>query len=115
MDQQTALIISLIVEIFVAFIYAQLHQFKVAILVTLAAAGTLITHPLVWWLFKILTTHLGYIERSVLIETGVFSIEALIFKLSSGYCWRISFELALITNFASYFIGIAIYYVISRL
>ena len=104
-QQFGALLLSLLIEAFMAVIVGYGWWDHPYTLAMIALAATLITHPVVWFLFAAGEGYLNYGLRLVFIELLVVGVEAVAFHWGTRYPLRRSVLLSLMTNSASLLFG----------
>jgi hypothetical protein len=113
-----ALIISIAIETAIVSIWGKFRKLEWRLLAIVAAAGTLITHPILWKLFNdILPTSNEnvsptdrYNDLALLLEIPVFIVEGSIYKWVMKYSWLASMSISLMANLASYLFGVWFWY-----
>ena len=110
-QQFGALLLSLLLEAFMAVIVGYGWWGHPYTLAMIAIAATLITHPFVWFLFAAGEEYLNYGLRLVFIELLVVGVEAVAFHWGARYPLRRSVLLSLMTNSASLLFGKLIFQV----
>jgi hypothetical protein len=105
-SQSIALVISIVIESLFVACWGQLYRLNWQSLVIAATGGTLVTHPLLWQIFIALPSSLSFTDRSLLLEPLVAIIEGIVYRLVTGYSWRLCAALSFGANLASYTCGI---------
>jgi hypothetical protein len=108
-SQIGALALSIVTESLFAIGCAKYFKLEGKLLAITAGAATLITHPILWQLFDNLSTHTSYNLRVLVLETLVFLVEGVAYKLATTYSWRLSLGLSIGANFTSYMCGVLLY------
>jgi hypothetical protein len=107
MSQIAALALSIAIEAVVAFALIRVLGWGSSLNAALAATlGTLITHPIVWFLIPSLEAPIGYAGAVALVEAGVVLAESVAYRLIVPLSWRRSLVASLIANAASTAAGI---------
>ncbi|PSB56323.1 hypothetical protein [Chamaesiphon polymorphus] len=113
-----ALIISIAIETAIVSIWGKFRKLEWRLLAIVAAASTLITHPILWQVFNdLLPTINGegastdrYNELALLLEIPVFIVEGSIYKWVMKYSWLASMSISSIANLGSYLFGVWFWY-----
>ena len=110
MTQFEALGLTLLVEVPVVLGLARLlgverHAGRVA---GIAAAASLITHPLAWLLAGVGGATLSFWTRAGMVETAVVAAETVVYSLALPTDWRRGFALAVVANLLSFGVGLAV-------
>ena len=112
MTQFEALALTLAVEIPVVVGLARYfglrdHPGRVA---AIAAAASLVTHPLAWFLSAATTASLPFWGSAALIETAVIAAETFIYRQALGISTKHALLFSLTANALSFGAGLAIYW-----
>lgn len=111
MDQATALLLSIAVEAAVAAGMLGLSGWGRPLLgVAAAAAGTLITHPLVWGAFPQIELWTNYWTAFAVVEALVVLAETFAYRLILPVEWPRALALSFVANAASATVGMLHYY-----
>jgi hypothetical protein len=112
--QAGALILSIVTESLFAIGYAKYFKLDGKLLVITASAATLVTHPILWQLFTTLAANLSFDVRVLILETLVFLVEGVAYKLATTYSWQLSLGLSFGANITSYTCGVLLYEFLSQ-
>jgi hypothetical protein len=112
--QSGALILSIVIESLFTIGCARYFKLDSKLLAITAIAATLITHPILWHLFVILAAHASFELRVLVLETLVFLVEGLGYKLATTYSWQLSLCLSFGANLSSYMCGVLLYEFLSQ-
>lgn len=104
--ESIALIISIVIESLFVACWGRLYRLNWQAMVIAATGGTLLTHPFLWQIFIALPSSLSFADRSLLLEPPVAIFECIIYRLVTGYPWRLCVALSVGANLASYTCGI---------
>jgi hypothetical protein len=107
--QVGALLLSIATESLVAICWAKYFRLDGKLLALTASAATLITHPIMWQSFATLAAYLSFDLRVLVLETLVFLVEGVAYRLATTYSWRLSLGLSFGANFTSYACGMLLY------
>jgi hypothetical protein len=113
-----ALIISIAIETAIVSIWGKFRKLEWRLLAIVAAASTLITHPILWKVFNDLLPSMNensspadrYNDLALLLEIPVFIVEGSIYKWVMKYSWLASMSISLMANLASYLFGVCFLY-----
>jgi hypothetical protein len=107
------LIISIAIEALVVGIWGKLRKLEWRLLIIVASASTLITHPILWQVFNHLLPTTGeqvtgdrYKNLALILEIPVVIVEGLMYKWVMKYSWRSSTIVSFVANLASYLFGV---------
>ncbi|HEY9647846.1 MAG TPA: hypothetical protein V6C88_15830 [Chroococcidiopsis sp.] len=109
-----ALVESIVIEALVVGIWGKLQQKDWRSLVAVAAAATLITHPILWVWFTELPPEINFWQRSLLLESVGVVTEGALYRWIISYLWLCSCSwswcmgLSFWANLASYSVGLLI-------
>lgn len=110
MTQAQALILSIAIEAIVAFVVVRGLRWGGGLPAALAAtAGTLLTHPAVWWAVPRLEAGIGYAAALALAESGVVLAESVAYRYIGPLAWRRALLASLVANAASTGVGLGYY------
>jgi hypothetical protein len=110
--QSIALTLSIAIETPLAMFLVrnqQLSQWAMLLVAVVAAAATLFTHPIVWALNQLLANFWSFPIRAVIVETLAILVEGVIYWQVLGWMWSRSFQISLITNLASFSLGLLLF------
>lgn len=108
------LIISIAIEAASVSLWGKFRKLEWKLLAIVAAASTLITHPILWKVFNDLLPLMNensssaerYNDLALLLEIPVFIVEGTIYKWVMKYSWLASMSISLMANLASYLFGL---------
>ncbi len=103
-----ALVESIVIEALVVGIWGKAQQKDWRSLVAVAAAATLITHPILWVWFMELPPEINFWQRSLLLESLVVVTEGALYRWITSYSWSWCMGLSFWVNLASYSVGLLI-------
>lgn len=101
-----ALAQSIVIEALAVGIVGKIQQKDWRSLMAVAAAATLITHPLLWVWFMELPPEINFWQRSLLLESLVVITEGTLYRWTTPYSWVWCMGLSLWANLASYSVGL---------
>lgn len=108
--QLEAWVTTLVVEGLVAAVLARPFGLASSRAARAAIAGSLVTHPIVWWLHYKLVGAVGYWGSFALIESFAWLGEAPFYRLA-GARWGLAVAISFLVNASSVLAGFAQYYV----
>lgn len=110
MTQYEALALTLAIELPVVLGLARVLAVKChpGRLVGIAAAASLVTHPLAWLLAGVGGATVSFWTRAAAVETAVVAAETLVYARALPTDWRRALGLAAAANLASFAIGLAV-------
>ncbi|AFY95759.1 hypothetical protein [Chamaesiphon minutus] len=108
------LLISIAIEATIVSTWGKFRNLEWRLLAIVAAASTLITHPILWKVFNdLLPTINGdrssddrYNNLALLLEVPVVIAEGSIYKWVMKYSWLAGMSISLMANLASYLFGV---------
>ena len=104
-----ALMMSIALESLVVGVWGKVRRLEWRSLILVASGSTLFTHPILWELFKQLSTDFDFNLLILSLESFVVIVEGLMYKWAMGYSWRSSLMISFAANLASYTFGLLIY------
>ena len=107
--QLEAWITTLVVEGIAAALLARPFGVKPSRAARAAIAGSLVSHPVVWWLHYELVGRIGYWSSFAVIEGFAWASETPFYRLA-GASWGRAALLSLVVNASSVLAGFATYY-----
>lgn len=108
------LIISISIETAIVIICGKIRKLEWQLLAIVAAASTLITHPILWKTFNDLLPTMNqdaspadrYNDLALVLELPVVIVEGALYKWVMKYSWLASMGISLMANLASYLFGL---------
>ncbi len=113
MTQPIALLLSLIIEVPAVLLFScitePMSRKEQLLLIMLACAATMLTHPFAWESDAMLVPYLTFPLRVTIIESAVIVIEGTLYALLSDLGWRRGMVASALANAGSFFLGLVIY------
>lgn len=108
--QLEAWILTLVSEGIVAALLARTFGMTPWKAAAAAVAGSLVSHPIVWWSYhELFIGKLGYWPTFAIVEAFAVSVEAPFYRLAGAPRWSAAFAISFVVNAASVLAGFAMY------
>jgi hypothetical protein len=114
MSQITALFVTLSIEVLAVLLVVWIWRVRVgvswAMVVLVAMAASLVTHPFAWYFNGALSGAWSFAIRATAIETFVVLAEMAIFAVFARMSWRVAFTVSFLANMSSFGAGLFWFY-----